>query len=528
MCRVRRFARDFLGFAWLESKHAVYGISRAAHFAGTDPRECGGLLERSYQFYVLAFVLLAAVALWSGILDALFGVFAGAEPASAHAVLLCSSLFPVAMAILSLGEPLRGRPLKLRPADSAMVLARPTSIPAFVAVSMVARALGFAVLGGVLGHAVAVVCAAAGLFFPTMDLVLLASAAISLSSVLPAVIGFARAVFTSSFRCRRPWKAAIVVLAGVVAAVGYAALLFLVFAAVRTDMLSGWTWRAAFLFVLVAAVACCCVTSSVADRSFLVSRQGNGVGASGLDLLFMSSIVGSREVKRWRRRSKIAARYAKRPPSFPLLPWKGRFFLVARSLASLGRQREGWARLAVWSLLAVPAWSILLANPTTMPIVAFLAMAVFVLASSDGPDELGWTFSEDMRNPLVTDRVSFSAVWLLALDASVRIVVSSILAIAALVVVSTVVIEEGIQLLWSPSIFVLPLALNFPCAASIGLDFVQVPGKRSLVGRESGLALAFLLAIFGSLSIDGDPALGALCGALFSGVVVLCVVKSRL
>lgn len=524
---IRRFARDLLGFAWLKSKHAVHGISRAAHFAGTDPRECGGLLERSYQLYVLAFASLAAVALWSGILNALSDVFSSAGSASAHIVLLCSSLLPAVISLLSLAEPLRGRPIKLRPADSALVLARPTSIPAFVAASLFVRAVGFAALGGVLGHAVAVVCGAAGIVVPMRDLALLASAAISLSSLLPAAVGFARACFTASLRFERPRKVAVVALASVSAVVGYAGLLSLAFAGGWLGMLSEGAWQIAFPSVLLAVFACSCAASSIADRSFLAIKQGHGEGASGLDLLFMSSIVGSREVGRWRRRSKLAARYAKRPPSFPLLPWKGRAFLVARSLASLGRQREGWTRFAAWSFLVVPAWSVLLADSPNMPLVAFLTMALVVLVSGDGPDELGRAFSEDMRNPLVTDRVSWGTEWLLVLDSFAPVVVSSVLAAVALTAVPLVGMGSGMVAAWPLWILALPLALNFSCAVSIGLDFVRFPGKRTPIGRELGLALAFLLTAFGSFAAEGNPAFGAAFGALLSGVIVLLVVKSR-
>lgn len=528
------FMRDLLAVGWLQWKHALAAFSRISHFAATDLRECRGYMERTYQLYILAFAAIALVALWSGVLDAVQDAFSAVGPSVALGAVGAASVLPISVSLLGLKPALSGRPVRLRSADATMVLARSVSLPAFVSAALAIRAVWFGLAGAAIGHALGAACVAAGV--PGSVFCLMALAALSgvLSSLLPAVVGFLRCSLTKRSIPLPARKQATLVVGVFLGLFGYVCLTALFALAVASPGRDGVPSAAMLPCIALSAILAfvsCCALASCADRTFLIERQALCTGYSAAESLFMSSIVGSDEVVRLTRRSRVRARYSRKPPTIPLPSWRGRAALAGRALSSTLRQREGWSTLLSWSLFYVPALVAFLSYSEHVPIVVFLLLALSTVVSPRGPRELGRAFFDDMGNPMTRDRLPYGAITLLAFDSIPALAICSLLSSGVLFALTIAFCSAfgDMEAVFSARSLVmctvLPVLLNVACVLSCGLDCMQASTRMRAVCLEAGLTAIFLFAVLGSFATEGFGAFGSTLGLALAIALVFLILR---
>lgn len=524
---VGTFLLDMRAFAWLWSKHARKSLSRAAHFAGTDLSERSGAMERAYQLYIAAFFLAAFLALWSGVLSALEDVFAAGGPDFASFALASAGMLTLLCVGFRTKDPLRGRPLPLRRADVPMVLLRPVSLPAFVLVTLAFCSARSITLGAMVAQALAFGCLSSGLPVSVVESVVFGAFVGFLAFSLPLLAGLVRCGLGSdlAFGCRRlarsgkAWGAVLSTMVGVVALVGL----------VGSCLASPSTFveppLAVFAWASVVVVLGCTLASCDVDRTFVAERQGTGAGLSAVDSAIMASVVGSSTVKRWRRRSKMAERYGRKPPVLSLPGWNGAAALLGRSMVSLVRQREGWLPLLSWSAMAVPSWGLCLSVQDMAPVVVLLALASSIVLSPEGPREIGRAYADDEGNPLVRDRLPFGRIALLTFDSLPPAILCSLISSVSLVVLLEAAFHvaslgDGVTAASILSCIAYSAAFNSAGMWAGGLDFVRTSRAKSAIGCEVGLMAVLLLSWLGS---HADPALG-LAGASLGAALASCAI----
>lgn len=486
---------------WLRIRHARTAFSRMMHLAGTDPASEGGLGERTYQLYIVAFVAVALVLLWAALLDAVATVFASMGAAGSYAVLSAALVvLPIAFAVGSING-LRTAPLKFSHPDITYLAAGALRMRAIALVDIAVCAVLMLVLGALLGYLLgAGVSSGTQAAFDPLAVAALGSlgaAAVVSAGRLAGAIRLA----VPRWRLRHSVGAAVIVFAIAAACVFFGMIANP--SSVLSDALP--LIAAAFGVVALAGIAVFAALAERFDRVLVIEESAL---FADLQPFGAFSPLDQTVIQQYRRRKKLAARRR----LFSLSQGTGRRALVARACLSAARQYEGLPSLFVQGTLIVPfgACALLgLGGP-----IALLFWLQALLLFSQGAREQTRAFRDDVRNRLVRDRLPFDTLELFAFDTLPAFVFVAVLSLGASVALSAFV----------PLVWMIPLCLlvNALGALICALDAIRFSPKGKRASYEMGALL--LVAALGPISLAGAPLL-TVAASLVAGALLVSILR---
>lgn len=495
---------DLRTLIWLRIRHMRTAFSRMMHFAGTDPVDSEQLGDRVYQFYIVAFVLIALVLLWAAFLDTVGTVFADMDASSVITVFQGALMVPVILFVVGGLRALRSTPLKFSHADITYVASSSFDSRALVLIRTLWAQCASALIAALVGYALGVALCS-GLGVGSNPLVVSVVGALSTAAVVGGVwaIGMLRLVF------RRKWLVCAVVCALVLVAIGTGLVgVIAVFATPATFFLP----ECLTLFCgIVAAVLLGTLpfVTALASRINMTAAIEESALFADLQPLNSFSVIDQNAIRDYRRRKKIARRTTR----FRLSAGVGRRAVVAHATLSLLRQPEGLAPLFGHGVGIVPfaAFALLgTGGPVTM---LFLLASLMMMPY--GVREMTRVFRDDVRNRLIRDRLPFGSLELLVLNTLPTLVIVSMLSLATTVLM----VCAGAMSVWG---IPLALLLNIALVLSSGLDVVAPEGILGhILCFEAGAVV--LVSVVGITSLIG---IAAPLSLVATGLV--CLVFARL
>lgn len=537
---------DVALLARLRVRHARTRLARLAHFAGADVVEESSPEDRIYQVYVLAAVAIAFALLWLWALAQVESAFALLTPSAAYDLLRACFLCLAAAFGVSCLKAMYGDAYSFSASDVAHVIASPVRIEAVMLVELAVSATKAALAGGFAGYAVGVACAAAGMAVAPVVVMFEAALAFAAVAGAPQVVKAFR-VFCPRVAARKAWGAREArkvreacasgeahgasdglafevrfVRQGVAACVVTLAIAGVAaFACMPHAALAGaLSWQVALLLAGIVSIEVAATWSfgRRVDASALSQEVAlfADLPKDALSTMMVALLSGSHALKDEKRRRKVAHR----TPRGKLPDCEGAKAVMARSLLSVRRQREGWPSLALAGGFLAPCGALVLSlvGPGAVDLSYLLMWLILPQCCLHAVGELGHAFSDDMKVPLVRDRIPYGDACLFALDAlpafAVATVCQLLLAVVLVLSLQACSVSVGGDLLYLCGLsFALLVGLTL-CNA---FDVIRLPfGRHWVVGRAGA---AFVLSVVTSAAALA----GASLPALLVVAVVVCV-----